>query len=176
MSNYFDTSDTSDTSDLTDAQIQWALDQVGSVASVSSVRTSPAAIHCAIRALARIGRDHPDLFEKPVDPDVLAVREAMAKRYDDKGRTYPSKQYRAGQYDNTTCFLAALDLYRAGKAEKPTEPEWIKWSGGECPVPDGADCEMRFRGGTVSRWTHARRLTWLHNGVDGDIVAYRVWS
>lgn len=116
--NYFDTTTTDD---LTDAQIQVMIDNIGSHYKVRDVRAicmmpTPK----AIIALARLMRDHPELFEEPVDPDVLAVREAMAKRYEDKDCILTALAAREGQCDNEPEFLAALDLLRS---VKPTEPE-----------------------------------------------------
>ena len=51
---------------------------------------------------------------------------------------------------------------------------WRAWGGGECPVPEGALVNVRFRGGTVSGDEGARYWYWKHDGDGSDIVAYRV--
>jgi hypothetical protein len=56
--------------------------------------------------------------------------------------------------------------------------EWIKWDGGERPVPPGTMVEVRYRNGDVEG-TDAARLHWGHVPSPGransaaDIVAYR---
>ena len=108
--------DTTATDDLTDAQIHAASDAIHTMWSASEVRSSPSSSHgTAIIALARLMRDHPELFEEPVDPDVLAVREAMAKRFREYDANYTADQCVAGKLDGNPGFLAALDLLRAAK-------------------------------------------------------------
>lgn len=58
---------------------------------------------------------------------------------------------------------------------KDAEPEWIEWRGGACPVRNGADVEMRFRDGYVSRDEDPQGWDWYHLGSICDIVAYRVF-
>lgn len=50
---------------------------------------------------------------------------------------------------------------------------WIEWTGGECPVPDGALIYVRFRDGHECPAGDGRSLYWEHHGCLGDIVAYR---
>lgn len=108
--------DTTTTDDLTDAQIHAASDAIQTMWVASEVRESPSSSHgTAIIALARLMRDHPELFEKPVDPAVLAVREAMAKRYEKIGHDRTAEEHRKGEWDKTPSFLAALDLLRTAK-------------------------------------------------------------
>jgi len=55
------------------------------------------------------------------------------------------------------------------------EPEWIEWNGGECPVSNGVDCEVRFRDGSTLREDVPKVLRWWHTRMASDIIAYRVW-
>lgn len=60
-----------------------------------------------------------------------------------------------------------------GQAEEPGA--WLEWPGGQCPVPDTANIEIRFRDGRglvgVDRpWS---AFDWKHYGIGGDIVALR---
>lgn len=52
---------------------------------------------------------------------------------------------------------------------------WIKWSGGECPVPQNAHVAVWLRSG-VESWAErpADLFRWSHIGNSGDIVAYRL--
>ena len=52
---------------------------------------------------------------------------------------------------------------------------WIKWNGGECPVPPETVVEVRLRGGTVGG-AHAGDYYWLNIGDDADIVEYRTFT
>lgn len=59
-------------------------------------------------------------------------------------------------------------------------PEWIEWSGGECPVLPGSDCEVKFRDGGTIRDCEPETWTWSQDNEyvcrDREIVAYRLWS
>ena len=50
---------------------------------------------------------------------------------------------------------------------------WIKWHGGECPVPPYMRVEVKFRCGVLEREKRAGRYCWNHVGEDYDIVEYR---
>ena len=63
--------------------------------------------------------------------------------------------------------------------------EWIKWNGGECPVPTGTPVDVEFRDGqrllNVEANTSlpgcargAYGAFWMHHNVGSDIVAYRI--
>lgn len=60
--------------------------------------------------------------------------------------------------------------------------EWIEWTGGECPVDPRALHDRKYRDGRASyrieceRTTILRRAIWGHDGVDEDIIAYRICS
>ncbi len=51
--------------------------------------------------------------------------------------------------------------------------DWIKWNGGECPVPIETMVEVKFRRWDPEREERAGRYFWDHEGEDGDIVEYR---
>ena len=52
---------------------------------------------------------------------------------------------------------------------------WIKWHGGECPVPPETMVKVKFRCGAPEREERAGRYFWNHEGEDDDtdIVEYR---
>lgn len=50
---------------------------------------------------------------------------------------------------------------------------WIKWRGGDCPVPSGVMVETKLRSGIINQYP-AVCFTWKHGGTLSDIVAYRV--
>ncbi len=58
----------------------------------------------------------------------------------------------------------------------PSEPDWIPWSGGLCPVPLGTPVQVRYRSG--NEWYASAGSggaeCWIHFDTLGDIVAYRV--
>ena len=50
---------------------------------------------------------------------------------------------------------------------------WIKWHGGECPVPPETMVKIKLRSGVV-RWPgRAVRYLWAHHDDNSDIVKYR---
>ncbi len=84
-----------------------------------------------------------------------------------------------------------LEAWKAGREElrkefcsdkcedaKPKEPAWIPWAGGECPLPDTVKrWEIKCRDGVTFVLSSAPRCyKWSHEGICGDIVAYRVWE
>lgn len=54
--------------------------------------------------------------------------------------------------------------------------DWIKWHGGECPVPTDTIVRVKFRRGAPEREERAGRYFWNHEGddEDDDIVEYCV--
>ena len=50
---------------------------------------------------------------------------------------------------------------------------WIKWDGGECPVPPDTRIEIKCRTGKVLGPRLAYRFRWKHIDSGGDIVEYR---
>ena len=70
---------------------------------------------------------------------------------------------------------------RAVDAPAPTPPQpdddgWIKWEGGECPVPEGTIVEVKFRDGDCEGGFPAGEAGWAHEWGTADIVAYRIVS
>ena len=53
------------------------------------------------------------------------------------------------------------------------EPEWIEWSGGQCPVDPAKRLIVQSRNGSVSCMS-ACYIDWTHQGHPSDIVRYRV--
>lgn len=62
--------------------------------------------------------------------------------------------------------------------DSKTEPAWIPWNGGECPLPDTVKrWEVRFRDGfEFIRSEEPRCYAWSHGEMLSDIIAYRVWE
>ena len=58
-------------------------------------------------------------------------------------------------------------------AQQPADDDWIEWAGGDCPVDSGVTLDVRFRDGEVVYGAECR-WSWQHNGVESDIIAYRV--
>lgn len=50
---------------------------------------------------------------------------------------------------------------------------WIKWDGGECPVPPNASVEVNFRCGIIKQVAPAKNYRWSHDSGGLDIVSYR---
>ena len=51
---------------------------------------------------------------------------------------------------------------------------WIKWNGGECPVPPDTFVKVKFRRGDSTSEHPASDYCWRHYGEDHDIVEYCV--
>ena len=53
---------------------------------------------------------------------------------------------------------------------------WIQWDGGGCPVDSDAIVEVKFRNPSRNKFNNDRAgdFTWSHDGLDGDIIAYRL--
>ena len=51
---------------------------------------------------------------------------------------------------------------------------WIKWDGGECPVPPDASVEVNFRCGIIKQVAPAKNYRWSHDGDGLDIVSYHI--
>ena len=50
---------------------------------------------------------------------------------------------------------------------------WIKWAGGECPVPPETLVEVKLRNGQRHAASYAVCYDWSHDDVDADIMEYR---
>ena len=53
---------------------------------------------------------------------------------------------------------------------------WIKWDGGECPLPPETKVEVKLRSGNVMGPRLAYRYRWKHIDSNGDIVEYRTFT
>ena len=116
--------DTDDLSDLTDEQIRTALDEIGSLLTIHPFRAGgPDPYSKAVIALARLMRDHPELFPKPVDPLLEEAREIAyeTRRNRPGGAVYPDsvcEKIKAGEWDDhmlVQCALTALKRHSTAK-------------------------------------------------------------
>lgn len=84
--------------------------------------------------------------------------------------------------DHTTAIITR-EQYEAALAAK--NDGWIDWHGGECPVPEGALVDVRYRNsekfpdtfGTITLEVGGYGATgrhWNHDGYPNDIIAYRL--
>lgn len=55
------------------------------------------------------------------------------------------------------------------------QPAWIEWTGGDCPVAPGTDCEVQFRNGYTLRDDAPEDWAWNRQSEcrDYEIIAYR---
>ena len=49
---------------------------------------------------------------------------------------------------------------------------WIKWHGGECPVPPDTKVKVKYSNGTIEPIRAASAYSWIHIHRFGDIVEY----
>lgn len=54
--------------------------------------------------------------------------------------------------------------------------KWIKWDGGEMPVPKGLPIKVKYRSGAVAKCKAGDNNSscWEYQAVDSDIVAYKI--
>jgi hypothetical protein len=71
----------------------------------------------------------------------------------------------------------AIEIELDGESTKPVEPDWIEWSGGECPVANDVLVDAKYRNGRIFiasawlfRWTHFAES----EDEAEDIIAYRI--
>lgn len=73
----------------------------------------------------------------------------------------------------------------AEKNETESDAGWIRWGGGECPVPEGTPVMIRFRNGEEHGpfpalhqlggvGVDASMPFWVHHGYLIDVIAYRI--
>lgn len=68
---------------------------------------------------------------------------------------------------------SAETLVAALSEDEPTEPGWIDWRGGDCPVFARTRVDFRLRNG-MSDSARAGQLLWDHEDSPADVVAYRL--
>ena len=103
---------------------------------------------------------------KEVSEAETFYREVVAARLGDPLWEYP--------LDGNDREAIALIEAKFAELRAPKEHAWIEWYGGECPVAEGADCEVKFRSGVKERHRNPEFWSWKHFDYDGDIIAYRV--
>ena len=65
--------------------------------------------------------------------------------------------------------------WQYGTTIAPDQP-WTVWLGGECPIPDGLEFEVMWRGDSAvdTFECDSEELIWSHKKYDGDIISYRL--
>ena len=59
--------------------------------------------------------------------------------------------------------------------EPTTEPAWIEWHGGECPIKSGKTLvDYRLANSIIRRGIHGRRVRWSRDMAVDDIISYRI--
>lgn len=84
---------------------------------------------------------------------------------------------REGFYDPFSAVISRDDLISEWVDAAAADSEgWIKWSGGDCPVPPDTvvKTRLRFQGKDDGSFDEAKSLRWTHDGGSVDVVAYRV--
>ena len=117
-------------------------------------------------------------LKKAQEPDCEALSpaiDAYIKACDKSADNYRIKVARG-----ITAAYPLLKAYHEAR-EKPVAGEWIAWgpdSAGypECPVPAGADCEVRLLDGDECRDDTPQFWRWGFGGGVGDIIAYRTFG
>ena len=72
-------------------------------------------------------------------------------------------------------YIDATEQSGCRKEDTQVAEPWVKWEGGECPVPKDTIVQIRMRDGTgACEPGVAGELRWDHRGWGGDITRYRV--
>lgn len=109
--------------------------------------------------------------------DAWSIPPGSVSRHDGKARL---EALLADDYSET---IITREQYEAALAAK--NDGWIDWGGGECPVPEGALVDVRYRDSkkfpdkmrTVAAifcGFGATKKHWTHHGLPNDIIAYRL--
>ena len=108
-------------------------------------------------------------------PSIIAHALTLDKLHGRKGRSEAETLW--GDLVDCVTNEEAVALIEAKFAElrAPKEPEWIEWYGGECPVAEGAYCEVKFRSGECNSEFSSGNWSWKHFASGGDIIAYRIF-
>lgn len=67
----------------------------------------------------------------------------------------------------------AARAFLAEQAKRESEPGWIEWKGGECPLRN-ARVQVKLRNGEIDEDHNPARYMWSHTGDIFDIISYRV--
>jgi hypothetical protein len=92
-------------------------------------------------------------------------------------RLFQRPGYHADSAEDCIAYAALkAEAKSSGQAPDADADGWIKWEGGDCPVPNGTNVFVRFRDGHASTSPDPRphELRWFHLGSTSDIVAYRI--
>lgn len=83
---------------------------------------------------------------------------------------------RASDYDTTIITCEQYESAIAASKAAVGHDGWIQWAGGECPVDSDAIVEVKYRNPNRYRYSNDRAgdFDWSHDGIDGDIIAYRL--
>lgn len=110
----------------------------------------------------------------------------IVRLYEDDGTEWPlfagenTKFRNAYGEEGAYTYLGNVKPLKPKKAKRP----WIKWEGGECPVPVGTLIDVKYRDGHKQKGCPAAAPTpaefmrstffWGNNGGDTNIIAYRL--
>lgn len=114
------------------------------------------------------------------DSEAAQMREAVVAACMDArpigGRAWSSEQQSCfDALTHVADHIRALPLPTGSQPAEPAPGEWVEWQGGECPIADDVQHEIRTRDGWTSTvGTDASGWDWALQGGDIAIVAYRV--
>lgn len=82
----------------------------------------------------------------------------------------------ADDYDTAIITHAQYESALAASKAVVGHNGWIDWHGGECPVDSDAIVEVIYRKTNLYQYNNDRAgdFSWAHDGIDGDIIAYRL--
>ncbi len=85
------------------------------------------------------------------------------------------KENKAGPFDFITKRLCWGAWQAALASQQPADDGWIAWAGVIAPDEQPVDgmVEVNFRNGVISK-LNAAMVSWTHDGIEADIIAYRL--
>jgi hypothetical protein len=118
-----------------------------------------------------------DWAKLPVDTlIILGIYAGGDKRYFSSFTSGLVHCYRFGMTSKT--MTNTSDIFQMNPSNVHIAPDqpWTVWLGGACPIPDGLEYEVEFRGKGIATQIDLKtsNVDWEHGGDFLDIIAYRL--
>jgi hypothetical protein len=118
-----------------------------------------------------------DWAKLPVDTlIIIRVNGATANRYFSSFSDDAVHYFRAGMTSKTADYKSDVFTIHPSNAKIAPDQPWVVWLGGACPISDGLEYEVEFRGKGMAAQIDLKtsNVDWEHGGDFLDIIAYRL--
>ena len=116
-----------------------------------------------------------------MDAVIAKIALQAAEKEEEAHKSDPVQQFSQACAKEPRLEKAFIDAMLSVRDKYGTDPApiaddgWIKWEGGECPVPPYTQVMIKFRSGKeTNRPDEADVYYWNHDGDSCDIIAYRI--